>query len=49
MAGTHSWMAPNAEIAGMCFTQRMPGFWHPFSHEFRKHAYALADAQARQK
>jgi len=40
MAGTHSWMAPHSNIAGMCFTQRMPGFWHPFSHEFRQHAYA---------
>lgn len=43
MAGTHSWMAPNANLAGMCFTQRMPGFWHPFSHEFRAHAYASVD------
>lgn len=43
MAGTHSWMAPHANLAGMCFTQRMPGFWHPFSHEFRSHAYASAE------
>jgi len=49
MAGTHSWMAPNTDIAGMCFTQRMPGFWHPFSHEFRKHAYAIAGAKASNK
>lgn len=42
MAGTHSWMAPNANLTGMCMTQRMPGFWHPFSHEFKSFAYDLA-------
>ena len=42
MAGTHSWMSPQANLSGLCFTQRMPGFWHPFSHEFRQHAYASA-------
>ncbi len=42
MAGTHSWMAPTAGITGMCSTQRMPGFWHPFSHEFKKLVYNIA-------
>ncbi len=42
MAGTHSWMAPEAGITGMCSTQRMPGFWHPFSQEFRTMAYDIA-------
>jgi CubicO group peptidase (beta-lactamase class C family) len=42
MAGTHSWMAPEAGITGFCLTQRMPGFWHPFSHEFRALAYGIA-------
>ncbi len=42
MAGTHSWMAPRANLTGMCMTQLMPGFWHPFSHEFKAHAYASA-------
>ena len=42
MAGTHSWMAPNADITGFCLTQRMPGFWHPFSHEFKALAYDIA-------
>lgn len=42
MAGTHSWMAPKAGITGMCMTQRMPGFWHPFSHEFKALAYRIA-------
>jgi CubicO group peptidase (beta-lactamase class C family) len=46
MAGTHSWMAPAAGIAGMCMTQRMPGFWHPFSHEFKTLAYRIAGGAA---
>jgi CubicO group peptidase (beta-lactamase class C family) len=41
MAGTHTWMAPRAGIAGVCMTQRMPGFWHPFSHDFKRMVYAL--------
>ena len=40
MAGTHSWAAPAAGVAGLCFTQRMPGFWHPFSHDFKRLVYA---------
>jgi CubicO group peptidase (beta-lactamase class C family) len=39
MAGTHSWMAPRAGICGVCMTQRMPGFWHPFSHDFKRLVY----------
>ena len=39
MAGTHSWMAPQSGLTGMCMTQLMPGFWHPFSHEFKAAAY----------
>lgn len=42
IAGTHSWMAPAAGITGMCSTQLMPGFWHPFSHEFKALAYEIA-------
>ncbi len=42
MAGTHFWWAPKANLAGICMTQRMPGFWHPFSHEFKKLAYQIA-------
>ena len=42
MAGTHSWMSPRANLTGMCMTQRMPGFWHPFSHDFRRLAYQIA-------
>ena len=39
MAGTNSWMAPRADICGVCMTQRMPGFWHPFSHDFKRMVY----------
>jgi CubicO group peptidase (beta-lactamase class C family) len=39
MAGTHSWIAPRAGICGVCMTQRMPGFWHPFSHDFKRLVY----------
>jgi len=42
MAGTHSWMSP-AGTSGMCMTQLMPGFWHPFSHDFKRYAYQLAE------
>ena len=42
MAGTHFWWSPEADITGICMTQRMPGFWHPFSHEFKRLAYEIA-------
>ena len=40
MAGTHSWMSPATGLTGMAWTQVMPGFWHPFSHEFKASVYA---------
>jgi CubicO group peptidase (beta-lactamase class C family) len=43
MAGTHSWVSPSANLAGLCFTQRMPGFWHRFSHDFRTLVYAAGE------
>jgi CubicO group peptidase (beta-lactamase class C family) len=39
VAGTHSWIAPRADIAAIVFTQRLPGFWHPFSHDFKRCVY----------
>ena len=42
LAGTHFWMAPRANLAGICMTQNMPAFWHPFSHDFKRFAYAIA-------
>ncbi|MDC1018467.1 serine hydrolase [Pseudomonadales bacterium] len=42
MAGTHFWWSPNANITGICMTQRMPAFWHPFSQDFKRLAYKIA-------
>jgi len=39
IAGTHTWMSPQAGITGFCGTQLMPAFWHPFSHDFKRLAY----------
>ncbi|MBV1914763.1 MAG: beta-lactamase family protein [Pseudomonadales bacterium] len=39
LAGTHSWVSPEAGIAGIIFTQRLPGFFHPFSHDFKRLVY----------
>jgi CubicO group peptidase (beta-lactamase class C family) len=40
LAGTHTWIAPRAGVAALVFTQRLPGFWHPFSHDFKREVYA---------
>ena len=41
MAGTHSWMSPAADIAGIVFTQRLPrASGIPFSHDFKRQVYA---------
>ena len=40
LAGTHTWIAPSAGVAALIFTQRLPGFWHPFSHDFKREVYA---------
>ncbi len=44
MAGTHTWMSPKTGLTGVCMTQRMPGFWHAFSHDFKAMLY---DAKAK--
>lgn len=44
LAGTHSWVSPESGIAGIIFTQRLPGFFHPFSQDFKRLVYeAFAD------
>jgi len=40
LAGTHSWMSPEG-TSGLCMTQLMPAFWHPFSHDFKRYAYEI--------
>lgn len=46
LAGTHSWMSPRGNLAALVFTQRMPGFWHPYSHEFKRLVYQAMVASA---
>ena len=43
LAGTHSWVSPRANLAGIIFTQRLPGFWHPFSHDFKRLVYEAVE------
>jgi CubicO group peptidase (beta-lactamase class C family) len=40
LAGTHWWISPRHNIAGLLMTQRQMAFWHPYSFEFKKLAYA---------
>ena len=39
IAGTHWWISPNANLAGVLMAQRQMAFWHPFSFEFKKLVY----------
>ena len=39
LAGTHWWINPKANTAGVVMTQRDMAFWHPFSFEFKQLAY----------
>ena len=45
MAGTHWWVAPNANLAGLCMVQVLENFWRPFSHDFKRLAYEIAGAR----
>lgn len=40
LAGTHWWICPGADLAGVLMTQRAMGFWNPFFFEFKRAAYA---------
>ncbi|MBI5262739.1 MAG: beta-lactamase family protein [Bradyrhizobium sp.] len=39
LAGTHWWICPQANTAGVLMTQRALGFWNPFFFEFKRLAY----------
>lgn len=39
IAGTHWWISPRHNMAGLLMTQRQMAFWHPYSFEFKKLAY----------
>ena len=42
LSGRRSWVAPEANLTGFCLTQRMPGFLHPFSQDFKSMVYEIA-------
>ena len=39
VAGTHWWICPQADTAGVLMAQRAMGFWNPFFFEFKRLAY----------
>ena len=39
IAGTHWWISPQHNLAGVLMAQRQMSFWHPVSVEFKKLAY----------
>ena len=39
IAGTHWWISPQANLAGLLMTQRQMAFWHPYSFEFKQLVY----------
>lgn len=42
LAGTHWWISPRHNLAGILMTQRQMSFWHPFSFEFKRLVYQAA-------
>jgi CubicO group peptidase (beta-lactamase class C family) len=42
IAGTHWWISPRQNLAGLLMTQRTMAFWHPFSFEFKQQVYRAA-------
>jgi CubicO group peptidase (beta-lactamase class C family) len=40
LAGTSAFIAPRPDVAGICFTQRMPASSHPYRFDFRDFVYA---------
>jgi CubicO group peptidase (beta-lactamase class C family) len=39
IAGTHWWISPKANLAGLLMTQRQRSIFHPFSFEFKRLVY----------
>jgi CubicO group peptidase (beta-lactamase class C family) len=44
LAGTHWWICPGANTAGVLMAQRELGFWNPFYFEFKRLAYEAVGA-----
>ena len=47
IAGTHSWIAPRANVGALLFTQRLPGYWLPFFHEHKRAIYGMIRRRTR--
>ena len=39
IAGTHWWISPRSNLAGLVMTQRQMAFWHPFSFDLKRQVY----------
>jgi hypothetical protein len=39
VAGTHWWISPRHNLAGVMMAQRQMAFWHPYSFEFKKRVF----------
>ena len=44
VAGTHWWICPQANTAGVLMAQREMSFWNPFFFEFKRLAYEAVGA-----
>ena len=44
LAGTHWWICPQANTAGVLMAQREMGFWNPYFFEFKRLAYEAVAA-----
>lgn len=42
LAGTHWWISPRTQLAGVLMTQRHMGFWNPYAFEIKRQAYRAA-------
>lgn len=40
IAGTHWWISPRNNLAGLVMAQRQMAFWHPFSFDLKRRVYA---------
>ena len=45
IAGTHWWINPRRNLAGIVMAQRQMAFWHPFSYEMKRAVYAACTPQ----
>ena len=39
IAGTHWWISPRHNLAGLVMAQRQMAFWHPFSFDLKRRVY----------